>query len=157
MLKNVDRVNLRELSGFIGVTEQRVLQLVQKGVFIRGDDKLVDLRESIQNYIKYKVDGGKVAISDEESGLSFATFAERDKYYQSEDRRISLKEKTGELFQKDDVTEKIFALVELIRESFLILPDVLEREASLNVKQLKAVQKFVDRKLQSLESESGKL
>jgi len=157
MLKNVDRVNLRELSGFVGVTEQRVLQLVQKGVFIRGDDKLVDLRESIQNYIKYKVDGGKVAISDEESGLSFATFAERDKYYQSEDRRISLKEKTGELFQKDDVTEKIFALVELIRESFLILPDVLEREASLNVKQLKAVQKFVDRKLQSLESESGKL
>ena len=157
MLKNVDRVNLRELSGFIGVTEQRVLQLVQKGVFIRGDDKLVDLRESIQNYIKYKVDGGKVAISDEESGLSFATFAERDKYYQSEDRRISLKEKTGELFQKDDVTEKIFALVELIRESFLILPDVLEREASLNVKQLKAVQKFVDRKLQSLESEAGKL
>ena len=157
MLKNVDRVNLRELSGFIGVTEQRVLQLVQKGVFIRGDDKLVDLRESIQNYIKYKVDGGKVAISDEESGLSFATFAERDKYYQSEDRRISLKEKTGELFQKDDVTEKIFALVELIRESFLILPDVLERESSLNVKQLKAVQKFVDRKLQSLESEAGKL
>jgi len=157
MLKNIDRVNLRELSGFVGVTEQRVLQLVQKGVFIRGDDKLVDLRESIQNYIKYKVDGGKVAISDEESGLSFATFAERDKYYQSEDRRISLKEKTGELFQKDHVTEKIFALVELIRESFLILPDVLEREASLNVKQLKAVQKFVDRKLQSLESESKKI
>jgi hypothetical protein len=156
-MNNIDRVNLRELSGFVGVTEQRVLQLVQKGVFIRGDDKLVNLRESIQNYIKYKVDGGKVAISDEESGLSFATFAERDKYYQSEDRRISLKEKTGELFQKDDVTEKIFALVELIRDSFLILPDVLEREASLNVKQLKAVQKFVDRKLQSLESESGKL
>ena len=151
------RVNLRELAGFVGVTEQRVLQLVQKGVFIRGDDKLVDLRDAIQSFIKYKTDAGKVAISDEESGLKFATFAERDKYYQSEDRRISLKEKTGELFQKEDVTEKIFALVELIRESFLILPDVLEREANLNIKQLKAVQKFVDRKLQSLESETKKL
>ena len=152
-----DRVNLRELSGYIGVTEQRVLQLVQKGIFTRGDDKLVDLRESIQSYIEYKVDGSKVAIQDEETGIVFATFAERDKYYQSEDRRITLLQKTGSLFEKEDVTEKIFSLVELLRESLLILPDVLEREADLSLKQLKAVQKYVDKKLKSLENESKKL
>lgn len=154
---SADRVNLRTLAGFLDITEQRVLQLTQKGVFTRGDDKLIDLRDGIQKYIAYKTDAGKVAIQDEESGLSFPTFAERDNYYKSEDRRISLKQKVGDLYEREEVTEKIFSLIELTRETLLILPDILERDAGLNVKQLKAVQKTVDKKLKALENSVRKL
>ena len=154
---SADRVNLRTLAGFLDITEQRVLQLTQKGIFNRGDDKLIDLREGIKNYIDYKTEAGKVAIQDEESGLSFPTFAERDNYYKSEDRRISLKKKTGELYEREEVSEKIFSLIELTRETLLILPDIMERDAGLNTKQIKAVQKTIDKKLKALENKVAKL
>lgn len=152
-----DKVTLRELSGYIGVTEQRVLQLCQQGVIPRGEDKKIVLRDGVKAYIENLRDKQSGTVDDEATGLTFKNYAERDKYYQSEERRIDLLAKTGQLLHTAEVEEMFHSLIEITRESFLILPDVLEREANLSAKQIEDVQKYADKKLHALANEvSGK-
>lgn len=151
-----NRVNLRVLAGYINVTEQRVLQLCQAGVIPRGKDRLVNLRDGVSSYIENIKSKEVSRVQDESTGLDFKNYAERDNYYKSEDRRISLLEKIGELVPKDEVEEEFYDLIEMCREAYLILPDVLEREADLTRKQTGVVQKFTDKKLQSLASTESK-
>lgn len=151
------RVNVRTLSGFIGVTEQRVTQLCQQGKIPRAEDKSVDLREGIHAYIEILRNQNTSEITDDDNGLTFKNYSERDNYYKSEERRINLMCKSGALVHQTEVQEMFYKIVELTREAFLILPDVLEREADLDRKQIGKVQKYADKKLMSLSNTFKKM
>ncbi|GAF78404.1 unnamed protein product [marine sediment metagenome] len=151
------RATLRELSGYIGLTEQRVSQLCTQGIIPRGEDKLVDLREGIAAYCDYIRNQKSDKVLDETTGLEFKNYGERDSYYKSEERRISLAQKMGQLYEQGDVEELFYGIIELTREALLIIPDVLERDADLTPKQLKVTQKFCDKKLKALAKEAKKL
>lgn len=148
---------MADLSGYLGISQQRVLQLTQKGIITRGDDKLVSLRQAVPAYVANIKEQSNGVVEDEESGLKFKSYAERDNYYKSEGRRIELKEKLGELYPHARVEEMFYAVIELSREALLMLPDILERDADLTAKQVKAVEKFADRKLKSLANDCEKL
>ena len=152
-----ERVTMAALAGWLGISQQQVLKLTQKNTITRSEsDGLIDLKQGVQQYIDNLRNQNSGTVEDEESGLKFKSYAERDNYYKSEQRRIELKEKIGELYPREEVEEMYYGIIELCREALLMLPDVLERDADLKTKQVAKVQKFVDKKLQSLSSEVEK-
>ena len=144
-----ERVTMAALAGYLGISQQAVLQLTQKGTITRDpEDKLIDLRQGVQQYIENLKNQSNGIVEDGDK--KFKSYAERDNYYKSEQRRIELLEKTGELYPREIVEESYYKLIELTREALLMLPDILERDADLQRKQVDTVQNFVDKKLQSL-------
>lgn len=151
-----ERVTMAVLAGYLGISQQGVLKLTQRGTITRSpEDKLIDLREGVQQYIASVKKQSTATVTDGE--LNFKSYAERDKYYTSEQRRIELEQKLKNLYPREVVEELYYSVIELTREALLMLPDILERDADLSAKQVKILEKFVDRKLQSLTSEVEKV
>jgi len=153
-----ERVTMAALSGYLGISQQQVLKLTQKGTISRSEeDGKIELRRGIQQYIENLKRQNNGEVEDEGTGLKFKSYAERDNYYKSEQRRIELLEKAGQLFPREEVEEMFYGVIELAREALLMLPDILERDADLTPKQVKTVEKFVDKKLTSLASDCEKI
>ena len=152
-----ERVSMAVLAGYLGISQQGVLKATQKGVISRSEeDGKIDLRQGIQQYIENLRNQNSGGVDGPE-GIKFKSYAERDNYYKSEQRRIELLEKTGALYPREEVEEMFYGVIELTREALLMLPDVLERDADLTPKQVKTVEKFVDKKLNSLASDTKKM
>lgn len=147
----------QELADWLSLSEGRVTQLKDSGVFIRDKDGKYDLRVSVQAYCQSVKHKGSNPLFDEEAGLTFDNYTQRKAYYDSEAKKDEILENRRHLFPAETVQECFFSLVEQARESFLILPDIIERDSGASPKVISSIEKNVNKILNGLANEGERV
>lgn len=151
------QVNGVELAEWLGLTDKRVTQLYQSGIFEKNESDLYNLKACVTAYCNYRQGRNQQPLLDEDSGLEFQNQNQRKLYFEAEAKKDEILRNRKQLLPAEEVEEVFFSLIEILRESFLILPDAFERDTGASPDQVKFLENFTRKKLTTLEHESQRL
>ena len=114
-------VGASELAGILGVTGQRVRQLVQDGILERAKPGQFLLCDSVQRYVAFK---SRDALSEDAASVKFdkEEAEARLKSAKATIARLEAEELQGNMHRSEDVASMTGDLVYAIRSALLALP-----------------------------------
>lgn len=115
-------VSASVLGDLLGVTDRRVRQLAEEGIFIRVSKGRYSLPESIKNYITTLKMQNDILTSGQEEGIDLElekAIHERIKRHQSEIKLALMK---GEVHRSDDVEQVMTDMLTSFRTRLLNIP-----------------------------------
>ncbi len=118
-----ETLSLSELAILLGIAERTVRELAMKGIIKKEDTGVYKLKESVQNYMNYKLGG------DEDLALK--------KKADREIREIALIERkqhlTDTLVKKAEVKKFLSSMVIVFKDTLLSYPDRLQAEKKIEL------------------------
>ncbi len=156
--KKPQEVSGKELAEWLSLTPARITQLTSTGVLQKNPkSKKYLLKESVAAYCQDAQGKKRSPVIDEYQGMEFTSHQERKHYFDSEHKKDDVLIRRQQLLPASDVSEAMFTLIEIIRDSLLVLPDAYERDTGADPQDVQMLERWTENKLKTLENETKRV
>ena len=116
-------ITTNEIAEIFSLSERRIQQLTKEGVLKNTSRGKYNLKESIKDFIKYKIELSRSKYSSCEIDISEAR--RRKEVAEAELKEIELKKTKEELVSEEEVIENWIKLLSIVKTRLLAMPNKL--------------------------------
>lgn len=120
---NNNKINKTECAELLGITKQRITQLVKSGKLVFGKDGKISAEDAKAQYNKTKERVTPNTVIDTPEDESLTYFKTQTEKFRSKIEEINFRIKSGELLEKEDVKQDAYAIGLKLKNSLLSIPE----------------------------------
>ena len=148
-------ITRKQLAELLGLSTRRISQLAKAGIFKNVSRGKYDLKQVVQAYVDYRIEvEQKRNLGNEDISLTDAK--KRREIIEAELKLLQLKEKRGELIEREKVVRIATEIVTNTKSRFLAMPSKIA-PLLIGIKSIKKIKVILEKEIYNILNDLAKL